>query len=120
MRASGNVRNVPPTCRASTATSPPVRGDFGRTIPYMTAVVASDPSGSDQVALPPRRLRHSVQRSWCRTALSGRRSFDGDGGRCAVCASMRARQWGVCGAEDAGCKARRGFGLRAMRGAWLG
>ena len=47
--ASGNLRNSPPACKPSTATSPPLRGDFGRTIPYITQIVAQDPFGRDQI-----------------------------------------------------------------------
>jgi hypothetical protein len=50
VKASGNVRNWPPACKPSTATSPSLRGDLGRTIPYITKIVAEDPFDRDQVS----------------------------------------------------------------------
>jgi len=48
VRALGDIRNWPPACKPSTATSPLLRGDFGRTIPYITKIIAKDPYDRDQ------------------------------------------------------------------------
>jgi len=48
VKASGDIRNWPPACKPSTTTSPLLRGDFGRTIPYITKIIAEDPYGRDQ------------------------------------------------------------------------
>ena len=49
VKDSGNLRNWPAACQPSTSTSMALRGDLGRTIPYITSIVAKDPFGKDQI-----------------------------------------------------------------------